>query len=99
MQDLEIWYRHSLVLYKHAYIQKVISLAFFVWSEFINFYVFLKILSVNYGRMKKARDSKFYMHIPRDPTCIFGKNYEPSNLHLAYFKIWLKKAEIQILIN
>ena len=49
-------------------IPKIISLAFFVWSEFIHFYVFLKILSVNYGRMKKARDTKFYMHISSDET-------------------------------
>ena len=51
-------------------IPKIISLAFFVWSEFIHFYIFLKILSVNYGRMKKARDAKFYMHIPSDLTYI-----------------------------
>ena len=76
-------------------IPKIISLAFFVWSEFIHFYVFLKILSVNYGRMKKARDTKFYMHIPRDLSYIFGKNYVPGNLHLAYFQILLKKAKMR----
>ena len=78
---------------------KIASLAFFVWSEFINFYNFLKILSVHYGQTKKARDTKFCMHIPLDLTYLFGKNYVPGILHLAYFQILLKKAKIEILIN
>ena len=76
---------------------KIASLAFFVWSEFIHFYHFLKILSVHYGRTKKARDTKFCMHIPLDLNYLFGKNYVPGILHLAYFPILLKKAKIEIL--
>ena len=49
--------------------------------------------------MKKARDTKFCMHIPMDFTYIFSKNYVSDILHLAYFQIWLKKAKIEILIN
>ena len=45
--------------------------------------------------MKKARDTKFYMYIPRDLTYIFGKNYVPGNLHLAYFQFLLKKTKIE----
>ena len=78
---------------------KISSIAFFVWSEFFNFYTFLNILSANYSRTKKARDTKFCMHIPLDLNYLFGKNYVPGILHLAYFPILLKKAKIEILIN
>ena len=80
-------------------IPKITSLAFFVWSEFVHLYAFLKILSVNYGRTKKARYTKFCIHNPMDLTYICGKNYVPSILHLAYFQNFLKKAKIEILIN
>ena len=76
-------------------ISKIISLAFFVWSEFIHFYVFFKILSVNNGRMKKARDTKFYMHTPRDFNYIFGKNYVPGNLHLDYFQFCWNRLKLR----
>ena len=78
---------------------KITSLAFFIWAEFVHFYTFLKILSVNYGRTKKARDTKFCTHISMELTYIYGKNQVPGILHLAYFPILLEKAKIEILIN
>ena len=73
-------------------IPKIASLAFFVWSEFIHFYFILKILSVNYSLMKKARDTKFWCNIPMDLTYNFGKNFVPGFFYWAYFSNFVKKS-------
>ena len=91
MQGLGIWHEYSLWSYEHAY-QKSSSLAFFLWSEFIHFNILFKILSVNYGRTKKAKNAKFCTHMPMDFTYNFGKNFVPSILYWVYFSKFVKKC-------
>ena len=73
-------------------IPKIASLAFFLWSEFSHFNILFKILSVNYGRTKKAKNAKFCTHMPMDLTYNFGKNFVPSILYWVYFSKFVKKC-------
>ena len=98
--DIGSWYLARILLWIiWTCMPKIASLALFVWSEFVHFYTFLKILSVHYGRTKEARYTKFCIYIPMDLTYFYSKNDVPSILHLAYFQNFLKNAKIEILIN
>ena len=96
IHDTESW---NLALIVHWNIwtcmSKISSLAFFVWLEFINFYMFWKILSVNYGRTKKARDTKIFMPIPMDLSYIFGKNYVSGIWIWLIFNFFWKKLKLR----